>query len=47
MTQMQTQLDGESRNLSDAIDENIKLRASVEQMNTKCISLESKVNINV
>lgn len=42
MTQLQTQLDSESRNLSDAIEENIKLKAALEQMNTKCIGLESK-----
>lgn len=45
MTQLQTQLDSESRNLSDAIEENIKLKAALEQMNTKCIGLESKVSI--
>lgn len=47
MTQMQTQLDNESRSLTDAIAENIKLKAAVDQLNTKCIGLESKVRFQV
>jgi hypothetical protein len=43
MTQMQTQLDNETRNLTEAVEESIKLKAALEQMNTKCIGLESKV----
>ncbi len=46
MTQMQTQLDNESRILTEAVDENIKLKAALEQMNTKCIGLESKVSLD-
>ena len=42
---MQTQLDNETRNLTDAVEQNIKLKAALEQMNTKCIGLESKVYI--
>ncbi|CAB3977920.1 lamin-L(I)-like isoform X1 [Paramuricea clavata] len=42
MTQMQTQLDNESRNLTEVVEENIKLKAALEQMNTKYIGLESK-----
>ncbi|XP_028397529.1 lamin-B2-like [Dendronephthya gigantea] len=42
MTQMQTQLDNETRNFTEAIEENIKLKAALEQLNTKCIGLESK-----
>jgi hypothetical protein len=45
MTQMQTQLDNESRNLTEVVEENIKLKAALEQMNTKCIGLEAKVRI--
>lgn len=45
MTQMQTHLDNESRNFTEATEENIKLKAALEQINTKCIGLESKVRI--
>ena len=41
---MQNHLDNESRNLNDAIEENIKLKANLEQLNTKNIALESKVS---
>ena len=43
MQQMRAVLDGETRNLNSATDDNIRLKASLEQLSSKLASVESRV----
>lgn len=44
---MQSELADETRNLNEALEQNIKLKAAMDEMNTKCVGLESKVTMHI